>query len=49
VTKRDVSDSERLEHFREQIGFLQNSADAFDSGNESKAKRLALTLRILLH
>lgn len=33
----------------EQIGFLKSSADAYDSGNESEFKRLALTLRILLH
>jgi hypothetical protein len=33
----------------EQRGFLQASAGAYDSGQESEAKRLALHLRVLLH
>jgi len=33
----------------EQIRFLESSSDAFDNGFEGEAKRLAVTLRILLH
>ncbi len=35
--------------FREQAGFLQASAKLFDEGHTSEAKRLATTLRVLLH
>jgi hypothetical protein len=34
---------------REQIEFLQASSGAYDSGNEGEAKRLAATIRVLLH
>ena len=37
------------QHLVEQIGFLKSSATAFDGGLDSEAKRLAATLRILLH
>jgi hypothetical protein len=33
----------------EQAAFLRSSAKAFDSGQEMEAKRMALTLRVLLH
>jgi len=46
-TPREAGDL--LDQLAEQIGFLKSSADAFDSGNESEAKRLAVTLRTLLH
>lgn len=36
-------------HFKEQILFLETSAKSFDDGNKSEAKRLAVTLRLLLH
>ena len=36
-------------HFKEQMLFLETSAKSFDSGNKSEAKRLAVTLRLLLH
>ena len=36
-------------HLDEQLGFLKSSADAYDQGNTTEAKRLALTLRLLLH
>jgi hypothetical protein len=47
----DVPQSrEALEtHLRDQLGFIQSSADAFDRGYEAEAKRLAVALRILLH
>lgn len=37
------------EHLVEQIQFLESSAASFDSGFESESKRLATTLRVLLH
>lgn len=40
---------EFLIHLKEQIDFLQRSAKAYDEGYTSEAKRLATTLRILLH
>lgn len=36
-------------HFKEQLEFLKLSAEAFDNGFEGEAKRLAVTLRVLLH
>jgi hypothetical protein len=40
---------ELCEQLREQYGFLRRSADAYDSGFEGEAARLAVTLRVLLH
>jgi len=37
------------EQFDEQVAFLESSSKAYDGGNESEAKRLAVTLRILVH
>jgi hypothetical protein len=34
---------------REQVGFLQSSARAFDEGTVAEAKRLAVTIRVLVH
>jgi len=42
-------DSELLDHLDEQIEFLRASAKSFDCGAESEAKRLAVTIRVLLH
>lgn len=36
-------------HLREQVRFLERSADAFDSGDESESKRLATHIRLLVH
>lgn len=36
-------------HLQEQIGFLTTSAQLFDEGEAAEAKRLATTLRVLLH
>jgi hypothetical protein len=36
-------------HLIEQLGFLDASASAYDDGVESEAKRLAVTLRTLVH
>ena len=36
-------------HLKEQISFLQASADAYDSGFKGEAKHLAVVIRVLLH
>ena len=36
-------------HLKEQLGFLSRSADAYDLGFHDEAKRLAVTIRVLLH
>ena len=41
--------SELETHFSEQLYFLETSAAAFDAGYEGEAKRLAVSLRVLLH
>ena len=38
-----------LQNVKESITFLEASASAFDNGYEAEAKRLAVTLRVLLH
>jgi hypothetical protein len=37
------------EHLRDQLQFLRLSAEAYDSGFEGEAKRLAIALRVLFH
>lgn len=49
MTKLQRLHVELKELLEEQIQFLQSSADAFDRGFESEAKRLAVTARVLLH
>lgn len=43
------SENELLWHLAEQIGFLQRSADAYDNGFTDEAKRMATTIRVLVH
>jgi len=43
-TKQDL-----LAHLDENLGFLKASAAAFDAGHIGEAKRLAVTIRVLLH
>lgn len=43
------SPTELAEHLREQVGFLRTSGAAFDAGQHAEAKRLATTIRILVH
>lgn len=45
--KRDQD--ELINILKEQIGFLETSCSAFDSGNESEAKRIAIIIRVLVH
>jgi hypothetical protein len=38
-----------LRHLREQVGFLRASCRAVDEGNIAEGRRIAVTLRLLLH
>jgi hypothetical protein len=49
MTKIAISPAELQTHLDEQLGFLERSSAAFDEGYEDEAKRLAVTLRVLLH
>jgi hypothetical protein len=49
VNQLPQSNAELEEHLREQLEFLQSSADAFDSGRLSEAKRMATAVRTLVH
>ena len=40
---------ELLTHLDDNLGFLKASAAAFDAGHTGEAKRLAVTIRVLLH
>lgn len=40
---------ELLEHWNDQLSFLQLSANQFDEGKENEAKRIATSLRIMFH
>lgn len=43
------SKSELESHLREQLGFLKTSAFLFDLGDLAEAKRIATSIRVLLH
>jgi hypothetical protein len=50
LPRRYAQSAEELErHLEEQIRFLQTSAREFDNGHEEEAKRLATTIRVLIH
>lgn len=49
MTRHRQTDPELMEHLYEQMGFLRRSAEGYDAGDFSEAKRLATTLRLLLH
>ena len=40
---------ELISHLKENLGFLKASAASFDSGSLGEAKRLAVSIRVLLH
>lgn len=46
---RSLTDQELRSHLNEQIYFLKSSCHSYDSGYEFEAKRLAHTIRILVH
>lgn len=45
----DLSQPELEQHLAEQVSFLRVSAQAFDAGMEAEAKRLATSIRVLVH
>ena len=47
--KRRLSRADLDCHLQEPLGFLERSADAFDRGYQDEAKRLAVTIRVLVH
>lgn len=47
--KRPLAQPDLHAHLDEQLEFLTASAEAFDAGKTGEAKRIAATLRILLH
>lgn len=49
MPKRQLAQRDLLSHLEDQLGFLQESAAAFDAGKTREAKRLAVALRTLLH
>lgn len=49
MARMQLTQDQLREHLREQIGFLKASAVSFDAGHTGEAKRMAVTLRVLLH
>lgn len=49
MTVHQQSEEELKAHLEEQISFLRASADAYDSGFEGEAKRIAVAIRVLMH
>lgn len=47
--KIELSNSELQEHLEEQIEFMECSASSYDSGFEGEIKRLAVSVRVLVH
>lgn len=47
--KVPVALSDLEEHFKDQLDFLDRTCNHFDAGNENEYRRLALTIRLLLH
>ncbi len=48
MTMKQTKD-ELEHHLKEHIEFIESSADAFDNGFKGESKRLAVSLRVLLH
>ena len=49
TSKQPQSQAELSQHLQEQLEFLQASAGAYDQGFEGEAKRLAVSIRVLVH
>lgn len=49
MARRKLSRSEIEEQYRIQWKLLRNSCGAYDGGDENEAKRIALSLRVLVH
>lgn len=49
MAKRPLTQQELTSHLSDQLAFLEASSSSFDTGFDAEAKRLALTMRVLLH
>lgn len=49
TTRHEQTTEELRQHLDDQLQLLQLSADSFDRGIEAEAKRIAVSLRVLLH
>lgn len=49
MTKRPQGPDALRQHLQEQVGFLRKSGAAFNDGDVAEAKRLAATIRTLVH
>ena len=47
--KVELSEEDWLEHLDEQIDFLKASSTSFDTGFHGEIKRLAISVRVLVH
>jgi hypothetical protein len=45
----ELTSQELQEHLKEQLEFIESSATSFDNGFESEIKRLAVSVRVLVH
>lgn len=49
MAKYKLNQQELLEHWYDQLSFIQSSAQQFDIGKENEARRIATSLRIMFH
>jgi hypothetical protein len=49
MTKIQQTQEELEAHLSEQLHFLEVSAESFDNGDDSEARRMAVHIRTLLH
>lgn len=49
MTKYTQTQDELLDHLKDQIAFMKQSAASYDNGFEDEAKRLAVVIRVLVH
>jgi len=49
MTKYVQTKDELLDHLKDQIAFMKQSASSYDNGFEDEAKRLAVIIRVLVH
>lgn len=49
MSKHKLTKRELDAHLSEQLGALQRSAELFDNGYQTEARRMAVTLRVMLH
>ena len=49
MTKYTLTQEELLDHLKEQVAFMKQSATSYDKGFDDEAKRLAVVIRVLVH